>query len=340
MELRLRYVSRETLPSGAERYRFRRNGVKVTLQGTPGSPEFLKHYAALLTGPQAPPVAVHGSVDWLVARYIDHLSQRVAAGLASPLTLKGHKHHLSRLTKAHGDRDANMPRGKLIELRDTFTATPGAADNFIKSVSALYKWAIARDLVECENPARDVSRINRSDGFYTWTPADFAAYVKKHTPGTKPHLALMLAIGTTARRADLVAIGAGHEFDRNGRRWLRWRQNKAPNRMVELPMSRALIAAATTHTPYLLTEYGRGFSIAGFGERFRSWCDAAGVSGSLHGVRKGIPSLLPSHGTTSLELDVLLGHEMNSDETKVYVADADRANLALSVIDRLDGILV
>lgn len=341
MDLKLRYVSREALPSGETRYRFRRNGVKVTLQGKPGSPEFHAHYAKLLNGPAKPQGPVQGSVQWLVDAYLANLQQRVEAGLSSPLTLKGHKHHLAKLTKEYGLKDANMPRGKLIELRDRFTATPGAADNLLKAVSALYKWAIQRDMVQVGNPTRDVGRLNRgSPGFAPWVPSDFAAYIATHQPGTVAHAALMLAISTTARRSDLTRIGADNEFKRGGRKWLRWKQAKAPGRVVELPMSRALILATADlrTTPYLMTAYGKPFTIAGMGAKLKAWFTAAKIDKTLHGVRKGVSSLLPSHGVSSLELDVLLGHELNSEETKVYVAESERAALAISVIDRLDGL--
>lgn len=338
MDSRLKYVSREALPSGKWRYRFRKDGVKVTLDGEPGQPEFHAHYARLLNGPPKPQGPVEGSVSWLVNMYLDHLTSRVKAGLASPLTLKGHRSHLGKLVLHYGGKDVNMPRSKMIELRDKLTETPGAADNLLKAVSALYKWAIERDLVTVGNPTRDVGRLNRgSDGFPAWTAEDFAKYAEKHPTGTAARLALDLSIGTTARRGDLILIGKAHEFERAGRRWLGWRQAKKPYRRVELPMTATLILATEGRgTPYLLTEYGKPFTHAGFGARFRAWCDAAGVSKTLHGVRKGIPSLLTGHGPSSLELDVLLGHEMNSEETKVYVVDAERAALAVAVIDRLD----
>ena len=55
------------------------------------------------------------------------------------------------------------------------------------------------------------------------------------------------------------------------------------------------------------------------------------MKGSLHGVRKGLSSILPHLGATSYEIDVLLGHEMGSDESKTYVAEAERTGLAISL---------
>jgi integrase len=342
MDSRLKYVSREALPSGGWRYRFRKNGVKVTLDGEPGQPAFHAHYARLLHGRPKPVEPVEGSISWLVVMYLENLAMRVKAGQASDLTLKGHRSHLGKLVAHYGTKDANMPRGKMIELRDKLTETPGAADNLLKAVSALYKWAIERNLVHVGNPTRDVGRLNRgSAGFPAWEAADFTRYTDTHPAGSKARLALALAIATTARRGDLVLIGKANEFERDGRRWIGWRQAKKPHRLVELPMTQALIEATKgLGTPYLVTDYGKPFTNAGFGNRFKMWCAAAKVDKTLHGVRKGIPSLLTGHGPSSLELDVLLGHEMNSEETKVYVVNAERAALAVAIIDRLDRLVL
>ncbi|MFP5480580.1 MAG: tyrosine recombinase XerC [Alphaproteobacteria bacterium] len=342
--MRLPYVTEERLPSGAIRYRYRRGGVKVTLKGKPGSREFLDHYNTLREGVQIPESkAIRGSVEWLVGLYLDDLERRVGNRLASPLTLKAHRHHLGKLIAEHGDKDANMPRSHLIKLHDKMGATPGAADNMLKAVSALYKWAIRRDHVTCENPARDVQRIRRkTDGFAPWTADDFAKYLARHAPGTMARRALILAMATTARRGDLCLLGRQNEVQMGGRTWLRWKQAKAPHGLVEMPMSAALMAElhGSGNMTYLLNGYGAPFSVAGLGNRFRKWCDEAGLKRrSLHGIRKGLSAMLAGQGATSTEIDVLLGHEMGSPETRVYVRSAERQRLAEAVIGRVDALV-
>ena len=91
---------------------------------------------------------------------------------------------------------------------------------------------------------------------------------------------------------------------------------------------------------YILTSYGAPYSAAGLGNAFRKWADNAGLKGrSLHGIRKGLAAMLTASGATSGEIDVLLGHEMGSPETKVYVRSAARASLAETVVDRIDALL-
>lgn len=342
--MRLPYVTEERLPSGAIRYRYRRGRVKVTLKGEPGSSEFLAHYNDLQNGlPAVAPRAIRGSVEWLVGLYLEALERRVEAHLASPLTLKGHRHHLARLVAEYGAKDANMPRSAVVKLHDKLAQTPGAADNLLKAVSALYKWAIKRDHVTCENPARDVTRNRiKTDGFAAWQVEDIAKYLEHHRPGTMARRALILAMCTTARRGDLARLGRQNEFLRGGRPWLRWKQDKAPHELVEMPMAAALAAEVGGHgnMTYLLNGYGAPFSAAGLGNKFRDWASAAGLTDrSLHGVRKGLSAILTSQGATSTEIDVLLGHEMGSSETRIYVRSAERARLAETVLERLDRII-
>lgn len=342
--MRLPFVTEERLPSGAIRYRFRRGKVKVALKGEPGSREFLDQYSALVNGlPNVQSKAVGGSVEWLVGKYLADLERRVGNRLASPLTLKGHRHHLARLVDEYGAKDANMPRSAVVKLHDKLSDRPGAADNMLKAVSALYKWAIRRDHVTCENPARDVQRIRKkTDGFEAWTADDFAKYLDKHGPGTMARRTLILAMATTARRGDLCRLGRQNEVTIDGRVWLRWKQAKAPHGLVEMPMSAALLDELHGHgnMTYILNGYGAPFTVAGLGNRFRSWCKDAGIDGkSLHGIRKGLSAMLAGQGATSTEIDVLLGHEMGSPETRVYVRSAERARLAESVVSRIDMLI-
>ncbi len=342
--MRLKYVTTERLPSGKIRYRFRRNGKLTTLRGEPGSREFHEHYAALIDDvPMVTPKAVRGSIEWLVSLFLDDLERKVAAKLASPLTLKGKRHHLGRLIAEYGEQDANMPRSAVVKLADKLSATPGAADNLLKAISGLYLWAIQRDYVSCENPARDVKRLSKkTTGFAPWSADDIATFLAFHGPGTTARRTLILAACTTARRGDLCQLGRQHEVMKGARKWLRWEQNKAPHEVVEMPMSGALLADLVGHgnLTYILTSFGAPYSAAGLGNAFRKWADDAGLKGrSLHGVRKGVASMLTAGGASSAEIDVLLGHEMGSPETKVYVRSAARAALAESVVDRLDGLL-
>ena len=343
MDVRLRYVYRETLPSGRVRYRYERAGRKVTLQGDPGSPQFMACYQSAIDNLPAPDTtAATGSIAWLVGLFLRDLDMRVRAGLASPLTLRGHRHHLSRLVDAYGRKDCRMPRKKVVELLDQFTATSGARDNLRKSISALFTWALDKEHIDpasYQNPARTIRRIHKSKGFYTCTIDDVRAYMRHHGPGTMARRVMVLELCTAARREDLRTLGPFNEFTRHGARWLRWTQSKSPNRVIEIPMLPMLITEVTDirDGTYIRNAHGQPYSHGSIGNNVRQWFSAAQSQGSLHGVRKGLSAILPQMGATSYEIDVLLGHEMGSADSKVYVAEAERTAIAASLGKKMAG---
>ena len=337
MEAKLKYVSKEWART-KWRYRFQKDGRKATIRGEFGSPEFLAHYAELLGGARDTSAAPKQSIKWLVDLFLRDLEKRVDAGLASPLTLKGHKHHLARLTEPHGEMRVNMPRAKLIELLDQYMSTPGGRDNLRKSVSALYEWGNYQELIDCENPAAKIKKINtKSEGFYTCTPSDIETYMKHHRPGTMARRAMVLCLCATPRREDLRLLGPQSETTRNGVKWLEWKQTKAPYGVVEIPMMPMLANEVEGHDgpAYLLTSKGKPFTHGGMGNAFQKWFKDAGVRGSIHGVRKGVPSILTAMGVTPYELDILLGHELGSSQTKTYIKAAERNKIAATLSEKM-----
>lgn len=341
MELKLKYVSREWART-KWRYRFQRGGVKATLPGKPGEPEFMRRYAELTDQPIPERTTVYeGSIAWLVGLFLGYVEMNVTAGLMSPLTLKGHKHHLARLVEAHGTKTVEMRQAHLLTFLDTFATTPSGRDNLKKSISAMYEWAIKREHVTCPNPAKGIAKLKpKTSGFYTCTAQDVAKYLAHHGPGTMARRCMILVLSTVARREDLRNLGPEHEFERDGQLWLRWTQSKAPNDVTEIPMLAMLTAEVDgCKTPtYLHNARGTPFTHGSIGNQVQSWFKQAGVKGSLHGVRKGVPSILTAMGATSYELDVLLGHKTGSKETRTYVEAAQRSAIAAQMSLKMEGI--
>lgn len=341
MDIKLKYVSREWSRT-KWRYRFQRAGVKATLPGEPGEADFMRRYAELMGEPVPERQSVYeGSIAWLVGLYIEHFRMNVEAGLVSPLTLKGHKHHLGRLVDAHGAKSVDMRPAHLLTFLDQFNATPTGRDNLLKSIRAMYEWAIKREHVTCPNPAKGIGKIKpKTTGFYTCTADDVRKYLAFHGPGTMARRCMILVLSTVARREDLRNLGPANEIERDGQRWLRWTQSKAPNDVTELPVLAMLadeIAGCESAT-YLVDRWGKPFTHGMMGNNVQDWFKAAKVRGSLHGVRKGVPSILTAMGATSYELDVLLGHKTGSKETRTYVEAAQRSAIAAQMSLKMEGV--
>jgi integrase len=93
----------------------------------------------------------------------------------------------------------------------------------------------------------------------------------------KGYHSLALALYTGQRRSDLVRFGWQdlHE-DRDGVLWLIFTQHKGRNHhpiSLEIPiipdLQRILAADGVGDTTFLVNDYGRPFTVAGFGNRFR-----------------------------------------------------------------------
>ena len=108
-----------------------------------------------------------------------------------------------------------------------------------------------------------------SQGFHSWTNDEVRQYEERHPIGTRARLALALLLYTTQRRSDVVRLS--HKMAHGG--WLKFTQSKNANRKpirLEIPILPELQRIIDATSPlgadtYLVTEFGKPFSVAGFG---------------------------------------------------------------------------
>ena len=140
-------------------------------------------------------------------------------------------------------------------------------------------------------------------------------YEGRHPIGTRARLALALLLYTAQRPSDVVRLG--HKMVHNG--WLNFTQAKNAKRKpfsLDIPILAELgriIEATTTlgRDTYLVTESGKPFTVAGFGNRFRKWCDEAGLPHcSAHGLRKAGSARLAELGACDREIMAIPGHQL------------------------------
>lgn len=340
----------ERTRAGAVFYRVRTEKDKtkrIALCVTPDHPAFMEHYRAARAGvrmekPQdAPAKAIEQSLGWLTYQFADHMQARVAAGLMDRRTAHQREQFYARLRAEYGDKAIAMPRHKLIEFRDSMTATPGAADNMIKSVRALYAWAIDRGLAT-ENPATSIGSINRGTGATPWTVEELRAFRGRHPIGTVPHLALTLFMFTACRLDDVIGMGRGNEAKRDGVTFLEWQPGKRGSAAVSVPimppLARAIAAQKIIGPTYLLSGLGKPFaSGAAFGNKFRVWVDQAGLTDrSPHGIRKAAGELIALEGASQYHIMAVHGHTQ-AKTSEIYTRGVDRAKLANEAMQMLSS---
>ena len=115
-----------------------------------------------------------------------------------------------------------------------------------------------------------------SQGWHTWTIDEVRQYEAKHPLGTRARLAFALLLYTGVRRSDVVKLG--RQMIREGCLTFTQTKNQKRNPItVSIPvlpqLQAAIDATPSCNMIFLVTEFGRPFTTAGFGNRFRKWCN-------------------------------------------------------------------
>ena len=138
------------------------------------------------------------------------------------------------------------------------------------------------------------------------------------------------ATGTGCRREDVVRLGPQHI--KNER--LRYTQAKNEHRNpidIDIPvhsdLAKAIAASSSGHMTFLATPYGKPYTAAGFGNKFRQWCEADLPQCSSHGLRKATATRLAERGASAHEIMAVTGHRSLS-EVERYTKEANKPKLA------------
>ncbi|WP_234796160.1 tyrosine-type recombinase/integrase [Agrobacterium vitis] len=334
------FLSHEKTRHGKMVWYFKRNGRRVRLPDVYGSEEFQAAYEAALSGSKPmpeKPKAKSGSLVWLVDQY---KRSGVFARLA-PATRRARDNILKQIIadpKNGSGPFVDITKAKIKAGIDKRAATPNAANNFLKTMSHLFKWAVEAGYIET-NPCIGVSKLSvRSDGFHTWTVEQVERYRKRHNIGTKPRLAIDILLFLGLRRGDAVVVGRQHMKD--GLISLRTEKTK---QWVYLPvfkqLQESIDATPTGDLAFLTTEKGKPFSSgASFGNWFAKQCKAAGLPDvcRAHGLRKAGATIAADEGATAHELMAMYGWSRLS-MAEIYTKEADKKKLARSASERLSN---
>ena len=303
-------------------------GKRVRLPDEYGSDEFWVAYRDALAGgvPKSsrPQKASSGTLAWLIDRY----RASAAWSQLSPATRKQRENFFVHIIKSAGNTPANrIEKRHLVEARDRRASTPGAANNFLKTLRALFSWAVESDLLDAD-PAKDVKRIKiKTEGFYAWTEDDLRAFEARWPVGTRERLAMALLLYTGLRRGDAARVGRQHV--REGVILLRTEKTGAPVSIPILPELQAVIDASPTGTLAFVARHdGQQMTKESFGNWFREAARSAGVPGNAHGLRKAGAARAAQNGATEAQLNAIFGWSDGSRESATYTRSANREQMA------------
>ncbi len=327
-------VSRAIDRHGKVRWRYRRKGFSCYLPGPYASAGFRASYEAAAEGSRSSgrSSTPRGTLSWLVEQYLSSPKYRNLSD-SRKRSIRG---ELDWLRRQAGDLPFTRLGTRHVEALMAKKAGPTAANTVKKNLSMLFNFAIKRELGVTHNPARYAERLKvNPDGYHTWTESEIERYLARHGEGTKARLACLLTLNTGASRQDLVRMGWQNVSE--GR--IAYRRGKTQVG-ADLPILEAL-AAELRRLPtdrLLFLTHGRGLSYKPetLGNWFKDQCKAAGVPGSLHGLRKAGATRLANAGATPDEIRAFLAHATNK-EGSTYTGKADRARLADSGLAKLEG---
>lgn len=322
---------------GKTRYRFRKLGHKTYhFKSDPGTEAFREELLAAREQRVIPPAIgsdhiIPGTIDDLCARYFSSTAFRDMAE-NSQTTYRGIVERFRQRKKVGGKRYGALPvalvtTGHLDEILGDMAHTPAAANNLRKVMRRLFRIAVKAGM-RTDNPAAETDTYKSGKGFHTWTEEEITQYRARHALGTKARLALELALNTAARRCNVAGLRRDHLI--NNKFHIQHAKGNNGTIVECMTETREAIEAMPVAGMdyYLVTDFGKPFSVAGFGNKMREWCDQAGLPHcSAHGLRKAMSRRLAEAKSTDAQGRAVTGQKKNQTFA-YYAAMADREDLA------------
>lgn len=327
---------------GKKRYRFRKTGLPTHhFKAAPGTPEFMAEYREAMTAqkPTRKPRAAPGTFDALCESFYETpgwLGMKATSRATYRGVIERFRESKTKLGKRRGGLPvATMTTQSLDKIFAGMADRPGAANLLRKTLKRVLKHGVKVEMI-ARNPAELTDRYKSGPGLHTWTDEEIEQY-RAHWPyGTAARLAMELALNTAARRCNVAALERSMLV--NGKFHIEHVKGCDPTIVrASAETLRAIEAMGVTGIGhFVVTAYGKPFSVAGFGNKFRDWCDEAGLPKcSLHGLRKAQSRRLAESGATVLEGRAVTGHK--TDATFSYYAEkADRERMADAAMANLD----
>jgi integrase/recombinase XerD len=309
MIIKLKYLVQDVDRHGNVRSYVRVKGrPKVRIRGEVGSAEFMTAYHAALTQDANEKRreyrrAAKDSFGYVCLAYYDSPEFK----RLDPKTQYWRRRALDRICEQHGNKPIDLIQPRHVRnLRDELSEKRSRANERLKALKALFRWAVEADLATTD-PTRDVRAIRyASEGHPAWTLDDVRLFEQTHPVGTKPRLAMALLLYTAGRREDVLRLGPQHVHKDRLRYTQAKNEHRKPVRLnipIHPELAKVIAATPSGHLTFLVSEIGKPFSPTTFSINFRIWCDQAGLYHlSAHGLRKLAAARLAECGATPREI--------------------------------------
>jgi len=311
------------------------DGPRIRIKEEFGTEAFIAAYKSALFGahPSSKKMELRsGSFGWLLSSY----RKSAAWSSLSPATRKQRDAIFSSSGEALGVEFAEITRKEIAAGLQRRKDTPFSANNWLKAMRALFRWALDDGLVEIDPTVGVRSLKTKTDGFHAWTDGEVRRFEHRWPIGTRERVAFAVLLFTGFRRGDAIRLGKSHKKDG----YFVLSTQKTGTKVI-VPCLRGLEetleAGPLGSRTYLAQLNGEPWNVFSFGNWFHEACVAAGVPGSAHGLRKLAATRLWEAGVSEAELDAAMGWKTGSGMSRIYARKADRERLSKSAFDKLKG---
>ncbi len=343
VEVKLKHLDRFEDRHGHDRVYFRRGkGRRIELPPE-GSSEFLAAYMAALAATEPPTKATRPekedkSFAALLRLYFSSSTFKAKANLKTQFNSR---RILERFAQQHGGRLVHQMQAEHVEkILGSMADTPGAANNLLKRLRRLMKFAI-RLKWRLDDPTDGIPFFKEGT-FHTWTEDELTQFEKRWPIGSRERTAYACFLYTGQRRSDVATMAWTHYDEPAG--LMRVVQQKTAmeehDRYLMVPvhpdLKTALDAWERRHILILASQRSRGMSAGSLGNFMADAIKAAGLPGRCvsHGLRKASCRRLAEAGCSAPEIMAISGHE-TLEEVERYVKQANQKHLARAAIGRL-----
>lgn len=339
------HVVREVSRHGKVKYFYRiGKGVRVRLPDDINSREFKEAYKQAVAGykltevPRGIPTQPY-SLRWLIDRYRESSTWR-AFSIATQRQRENI--FIEAIKRSNNARYTTIDRRSMAMAVEARSDTPAQANHFLKAMRGLFSWALQNDYVAIDPTAGVLPLKYKSDGFAPWTMDDLLQFYDRWPVGTKARLAVELLLHTGLRRSDVVRAGQQHM---RGNIFSIKTLKTGSQITVEFPKALLDVISVTETGPnsFLISESGKPFETASFGNWFRDRCNDAEIKKSAHGLRKLSATLAAEAGAATHELMAQYGWS-NVKQAELYTKGADRVRLGIKnskrVADQIESEII
>lgn len=327
--IKLKHVERWKDRHGRTRYYFRRGkGKRIALAGMPGSSAFNDAYIAADNNYSRVANSNDGTLNALSKLYFasSKFLQMKAA------TQKQTRYIIERLIAEHGHRLVKQMSAMDVEKMFSAKAnTPAAANNFLKKLRGLIKFAIKIKWIK-DDPTLEFEWFKEGT-YHTWTENEIELFEARHAIGTTKRLAFDLHLYTGQRRGDVAKMMQADIIGAS----IRVAQEKADDatedRFLLIPLHwklrKSIDAANRTGKHLVTTAKGNAYTVESYGHLMARAINEAGLQERcvLHGVRKAAARRLAEAGCSVHQIAAITGHKTLA-MVQLYTSAVDQIALA------------